>query len=66
MRKHLKIGLVVPFATDKVPLEGPMMYPDVTFIPKRGRRTRAHAGGLRRGMGRHSSGGNGACQARRP
>ena len=34
MRKHLKIGLVVPFATDKVPLEGPMMYPDVTFIPR--------------------------------
>jgi arylmalonate decarboxylase len=34
MRKHLKIGLVVPFATDKVPIEGPLMYPDVTFIPK--------------------------------
>jgi arylmalonate decarboxylase len=34
MRKHLKIGLVVPFATDRVPLEGPMMYPDVTFIPR--------------------------------
>ena len=34
MRKHLKIGLVVPFTTDKVPLEGPMMYPDVTFIPR--------------------------------
>ncbi len=34
MRKHLKIGLVVPFSTDKVPLEGPMMYPDVTFIPR--------------------------------
>jgi arylmalonate decarboxylase len=34
MRKQLKIGLVVPFATDKVPLEGPMMYPDVTFIPR--------------------------------
>ena len=34
MRKHLKIGLVVPFATDKVPVEGPMMYPDVTFIPR--------------------------------
>jgi arylmalonate decarboxylase len=34
MRKHLKIGLVVPFATDKVPLEGPMMYPEVTFIPR--------------------------------
>ena len=34
MRKHLKIGLVVPFATDKVPVEGPMMYPDVTFIAR--------------------------------
>src|SRR6185436_762878 len=34
MRKHLKIGLVVPFATDRVPLEGSMMYPDVTFIPR--------------------------------
>jgi arylmalonate decarboxylase len=34
MRKHLKIGLVVPFATDKVPVEGPLMYPEVTFIPK--------------------------------
>jgi arylmalonate decarboxylase len=34
MRKHLKIGLVVPFATDRIPAEGPMMYPDVTFIPR--------------------------------
>jgi len=34
MRKHLKIGLVVPFATDRVPIEGPLMYPEVTFIPK--------------------------------
>ena len=34
MRKHLKIGLVVPFATDRVPAEGPMMYPEVTFIPR--------------------------------
>ncbi len=34
MREHLKIGLVVPFATDKIPVEGPLMYPDVTFIPK--------------------------------
>jgi arylmalonate decarboxylase len=34
MRKELRIGLVVPFATDRVPAEGPMMYPDVTFIPK--------------------------------
>ena len=25
MRKHLKIGLVVPFATDKVPVEGPLL-----------------------------------------
>jgi arylmalonate decarboxylase len=34
MRKQLKIGLVVPFATDRVPAEGPMMYPDVTFVPR--------------------------------
>ena len=34
MRKHFKIGLVVPSATDRVPAEGPMMYPDVTFIPR--------------------------------
>jgi len=34
MRKHLRIGLVVPFATDKVPDEGLKMYPEVTFIPK--------------------------------
>ncbi len=34
MRKPLRIGLVVPFATDRVPAEGPMMYPDVTFIAR--------------------------------
>ncbi|MBM3529080.1 MAG: arylmalonate decarboxylase [Alphaproteobacteria bacterium] len=34
MRKQLKIGLVVPFATDKVPVEGLKMYPEVTFIPR--------------------------------
>jgi arylmalonate decarboxylase len=34
MRKQLRIGLVVPFATDKVPVEGPLMYPDVTFVPR--------------------------------
>jgi len=34
MHKPLRIGLVVPFATDRVPAEGPMMYPDVTFIPR--------------------------------
>jgi arylmalonate decarboxylase len=34
MKKHLRIGLVVPFATDRVPAEGPMMYPEVTFIPR--------------------------------
>jgi arylmalonate decarboxylase len=33
-RKQLKIGLVVPFATDRIPAEGPMMYPEVTFIPR--------------------------------
>ena len=34
MNKNLTIGLVVPFATDKVPDEGPMMYPGVKFIPR--------------------------------
>ena len=34
MRKPLRIGLVVPFATDRVPPEGPLMYPEVTFIPR--------------------------------
>ncbi len=33
-KKDLTIGLVVPFATDRVPEEGPMMYPGVRFIPK--------------------------------
>jgi len=28
------IGLVVPFATDEVPAEGPLMYPGVRFIPR--------------------------------
>jgi arylmalonate decarboxylase len=28
------IGLVVPHAEDKVPAEGPVMYPDVTFVPR--------------------------------
>jgi arylmalonate decarboxylase len=28
------IGLVVPFATDEVPFEGPLMYPGVRFIPR--------------------------------
>lgn len=34
MRKHLRIGLVVPNATDRIPAEGPMMYPDVTFVAR--------------------------------
>lgn len=34
MTKQVTIGLVVPFATDKVPDEGPMMYPGVRFIPR--------------------------------
>ena len=34
MTKQLTIGLVVPFSTDKVPDEGPMMYPGVKFIPR--------------------------------
>jgi len=33
-RGHFTIGLVVPFAEDKIPDEGPIMYPDVTFVPR--------------------------------
>jgi arylmalonate decarboxylase len=34
MRNDIRIGLVVPFADDRVPLEGPIMYPHVTFVPR--------------------------------
>ena len=34
MRKDVTIGLVVPFAEDKVPPEGNQMYPGVTFLPR--------------------------------
>jgi arylmalonate decarboxylase len=34
MRKDITIGLVVPFAEDKVPFEGPLMYPGVRFIAR--------------------------------
>jgi arylmalonate decarboxylase len=34
MRSDITIGLVVPFATDEVPFEGPIMYPGVRFIPR--------------------------------
>jgi arylmalonate decarboxylase len=34
MSKNLTIGLVVPFANDEVPFEGPLMYPGVRFIPR--------------------------------
>ena len=34
MRDDITIGLVVPFATDKVPDEGVQMYPDVRFIAR--------------------------------
>jgi len=33
-RSDITIGLVVPFATDEVPAEGPIMYPGVRFIPR--------------------------------
>jgi arylmalonate decarboxylase len=33
-QKSPTIGLVVPFATDEVPAEGRIMYPDVHFIPR--------------------------------
>src|SRR5271155_1850936 len=34
MRSGITIGLVVPFAVDEVPFEGPLMYPGVRFIPR--------------------------------
>jgi arylmalonate decarboxylase len=34
MTSDITIGLVVPFADDRVPDEGPQMYPDVAFIPR--------------------------------
>jgi arylmalonate decarboxylase len=34
MNKPVTIGLVVPFAADEVPAEGPIMYPGVRFIPR--------------------------------
>jgi arylmalonate decarboxylase len=34
MAKQHTIGLVVPFAKDEVPFEGPIMYPGVRFIPR--------------------------------
>jgi arylmalonate decarboxylase len=33
-RSDITIGLVVPFATDEVPAEGPILYPGVRFIPR--------------------------------
>ena len=33
-RDNIGIGLVVPFATDDIPVEGVQMYPDVTFIAR--------------------------------
>jgi arylmalonate decarboxylase len=33
MSRNISIGLVVPFAEDRVPNEGPIMYPNVTFVP---------------------------------
>ena len=34
MSKNVTIGLVVPYADDRVPAEGLAMYPDVTFVAK--------------------------------
>jgi arylmalonate decarboxylase len=34
MRSDITIGLVVPFMTDEMPFEGPIMYPGVRFIPR--------------------------------
>ena len=35
MAKNVTIGLVVPYADDRVPPEGLTMYPDVTFVARR-------------------------------
>jgi arylmalonate decarboxylase len=34
MARDITIGLVVPFATDDLPYEAPIMYPGVRFIPR--------------------------------
>ena len=34
MPKQLTIGLVVPFAKDELPIECPIMYPGVRFVPR--------------------------------
>jgi arylmalonate decarboxylase len=34
MQKDITIGLVVPYSTDDVPAEGPIMYPGIRFIPR--------------------------------
>src|ERR1700758_5074126 len=34
MREDITIGIVVPFATDNLPVECALMYPDVRFIPR--------------------------------
>jgi len=33
-RRDTTVGLVVPFATDEVPFEGPIMYPTVRFVAR--------------------------------
>jgi arylmalonate decarboxylase len=33
-QRDITIGLVVPFATDEVPFERPIMYPGVRFVPR--------------------------------
>ena len=57
MRKDITIGLVVPFATDEVPFEGPIMYPGVRFIPRGVGVRNLDAGRLRAGLERHPAGG---------
>lgn len=34
MSKDATIGLIVPFADDRIPAEGPVMYPDAKFVAK--------------------------------
>jgi arylmalonate decarboxylase len=34
MGKAVTIGIIVPWADDRVPADGPLMYPEVTWVPK--------------------------------
>ena len=47
MSKTPTIGIIVPHADDRIPPEGPQMYPEVDVRAERRWRAVADAGGLR-------------------